>query len=79
MANWPIVTVAAIVADFSGMERIHHKGKRLEKGKTKDPANDKLEGRGPLAVSHKQMWQDPVSSGTPKRKSRQPSSVSLSL
>lgn len=62
VANWPIVTVAAVVADLSGIEGIHQRERDgLEKGKTKDPANDKLGGKGPIEVSRKQL-----SSGTPR-------------
>lgn len=68
MVNVPIARTAAMVADFSGTERICHKGNRqIEKqGKTKDPTNSKIVERGPIKVSHKQLWQDLILSGTPR-------------
>lgn len=57
VANWPMVTVASTGADLSGTEGIQPKGKRgIEKGKRKDPANNKMAERGPIEVSFKQLW-----------------------
>lgn len=48
------------------MERIYFKGKRwVEKQeKTKHPADNKKAERRPIKVSHKQLWQDLILSGT---------------
>lgn len=81
MVNQPIASVATMVADLSETRRIHHEGKRWfeKQGKTKHPADNKMAERGPIKVSHIQLWQDLILSGTSREnRDKLPKSVLLS-
>lgn len=45
MVDWPIASIAAMVADISETERICHKGNKQVEKQTKDPANNKIAER----------------------------------
>lgn len=85
LVNWPTATKEAMVADSSETESVIREIDGLKK---KNPADSKMAEKGPIKLSHKQLWHDQRLTRTrqtaqydlgeralPKRKQFKPSSL----